>query len=365
MDHSASGTAKTQGLFLALDGRQSGPFDSDQIREMWNQRKITSQTLCWQEGLPSWVPFEKMAGSLGICATVPPLPSGPVPPPLPPLPPSNRRVEPRSSVSGKMTKGFWILAVVAAGAVGAAKVAQDYSGSSLPVEPVGENSSPLAPVPAKERRPSATANNSGTVRSVAPSASQTIRFQKEDLYNQGSAEDKKALANSLPSEVFPTISSDMTNLISLVINSGSGAEKILGRTVPENREAVTKKIEEFKTNLKQAGTITTVSVPNFLFTRSCQGVHIFSRPESVKAKWISRSGNEWTATVHMNAAPAIPKIPKEKGVLMGIPNQGEWNAYIDIFRIDYNEKWQVRDIRLDVFTSVQVDPPVAAPEPVK
>ncbi len=66
-------------FFVAVDGKQAGPFDVRQLTEQAKNGTLTRQAMVWKQGMAGWA----AAGSLnelgGVFATVPP--------PLPPLPP--------------------------------------------------------------------------------------------------------------------------------------------------------------------------------------------------------------------------------------------------------------------------------------
>lgn len=42
---------------MLLDGGQSGPFTTSQLKAMWTAGKLTSETLYWSEGLADWFPL--------------------------------------------------------------------------------------------------------------------------------------------------------------------------------------------------------------------------------------------------------------------------------------------------------------------
>ena len=83
MEQSMVGTSKSVVIYLGLDGQQKGPFEIEQIQAMWSEGKITPQTLCWQEGSPTWEPFANISESFGIRIVTPPSLPVQLPPPLP------------------------------------------------------------------------------------------------------------------------------------------------------------------------------------------------------------------------------------------------------------------------------------------
>jgi hypothetical protein len=59
-------------FFLAIDGKQAGPFDLPTLRQQSAGGQLTSQTLVWKAGMPNWT----AAGAVGELAGLfaPPLP---------------------------------------------------------------------------------------------------------------------------------------------------------------------------------------------------------------------------------------------------------------------------------------------------
>jgi membrane protease subunit (stomatin/prohibitin family) len=62
--------------FVALDGKQAGPFDRPELQEHARSGKLTGDTLVWRKGMGQWT----KAGEVSDLADV----IGSVPPPLPP-----------------------------------------------------------------------------------------------------------------------------------------------------------------------------------------------------------------------------------------------------------------------------------------
>ncbi len=65
-------------FFLALDGKQAGPFDAHTLAQLVRKGTLTRETLVWKQGMSQWTP----AGQVPDLATsfAPPAPA---PPPLP------------------------------------------------------------------------------------------------------------------------------------------------------------------------------------------------------------------------------------------------------------------------------------------
>ena len=54
-------------IYLVLGGNSSGPYDRRQVDDMYRTGKVTNQTLCWWNGLNSWVPLSRLlAGNLNV-----------------------------------------------------------------------------------------------------------------------------------------------------------------------------------------------------------------------------------------------------------------------------------------------------------
>lgn len=63
--------------FVALDGKQAGPFEAAQLQENVASGKMNRQTLVWQQGMAKWTPAEEVPALASIFAAVPPpLPQG-------------------------------------------------------------------------------------------------------------------------------------------------------------------------------------------------------------------------------------------------------------------------------------------------
>ena len=62
--------------FLALDGKQAGPFSLEQLRAGWKNGTYPPDSLYWQEGMNDWQPLESMRSAL---EQAPPVPAAPAP----------------------------------------------------------------------------------------------------------------------------------------------------------------------------------------------------------------------------------------------------------------------------------------------
>jgi membrane protease subunit (stomatin/prohibitin family) len=62
--------------FVAIEGKQTGPFDMQTLASQASMGRLTQQTLVWAQGMPQWAPAGQVPALAGIFANVPP--------PLPP-----------------------------------------------------------------------------------------------------------------------------------------------------------------------------------------------------------------------------------------------------------------------------------------
>ncbi len=42
--------------YAVVDGAQAGPFSPEEMRRLWDERRIDNATLVWKEGMENWVP---------------------------------------------------------------------------------------------------------------------------------------------------------------------------------------------------------------------------------------------------------------------------------------------------------------------
>jgi membrane protease subunit (stomatin/prohibitin family) len=59
-------------LFVAIDGKQVGPFDLPQLKDLAMQRKIDLDTLVWKDGMPGWAAASSLPEAAAAFAGVPP-----------------------------------------------------------------------------------------------------------------------------------------------------------------------------------------------------------------------------------------------------------------------------------------------------
>lgn len=59
-------------LFVALDGKQAGPFDLPRLMELAMQRQIDRDTLVWKAGMPAWAAAATLPELAAAFAGVPP-----------------------------------------------------------------------------------------------------------------------------------------------------------------------------------------------------------------------------------------------------------------------------------------------------
>jgi membrane protease subunit (stomatin/prohibitin family) len=59
-------------FFVAVNGKQAGPFDLNAIREAINLGQITRQTLVWQQGMANWTAAESVPQLQSLFGSAPP-----------------------------------------------------------------------------------------------------------------------------------------------------------------------------------------------------------------------------------------------------------------------------------------------------
>jgi len=64
--------------FVAIEGKQTGPFDMQTLASQASSGRLTQQTLVWTQGMAQWTPAGQVPALAGVFANVPP-----------PLPPSS------------------------------------------------------------------------------------------------------------------------------------------------------------------------------------------------------------------------------------------------------------------------------------
>jgi len=50
--------------FVAIDGKTSGPFKGQQIRNKLNQGKLLESDFIWREGMKKWLPLSEITGEI-------------------------------------------------------------------------------------------------------------------------------------------------------------------------------------------------------------------------------------------------------------------------------------------------------------
>lgn len=63
-------------LFVAVDGQQTGPFDTNTLQQQIKAGRLTRESLVWKEGMAQWTPAGEVAEVAKLFGAVPP----PVPP---------------------------------------------------------------------------------------------------------------------------------------------------------------------------------------------------------------------------------------------------------------------------------------------
>ena len=62
-------------FYVAVDGKQTGPFDINTLKQMVSQNKINKEALVWKEGMSNW----SAAGEVSEISNI----FGSIPPPIP------------------------------------------------------------------------------------------------------------------------------------------------------------------------------------------------------------------------------------------------------------------------------------------
>jgi len=71
--NAAAGPARTpSAFFLALDGKQAGPFSEDEVSRLITQGTVTKATYVWKAGMPKWDLCENVPEVLRLVALCPP-----------------------------------------------------------------------------------------------------------------------------------------------------------------------------------------------------------------------------------------------------------------------------------------------------
>jgi len=63
---------KTIAYYLAIKGKQEGPFDQEQLRGLVNEGAMTAATLVWKEGLENWIEADKVGELKELFSQTPP-----------------------------------------------------------------------------------------------------------------------------------------------------------------------------------------------------------------------------------------------------------------------------------------------------
>lgn len=62
----------TLSFFAAVDGKQSGPFDLNALKQMATDRRVTKETLFWREGMAGWTAGSELPELASVFGGVPP-----------------------------------------------------------------------------------------------------------------------------------------------------------------------------------------------------------------------------------------------------------------------------------------------------
>ncbi|MBK7888522.1 MAG: DUF4339 domain-containing protein [Bacteroidetes bacterium] len=67
---------KLSQLYVAIDGKQNGPFSEQELIKLIQDKKLTKQTFVWKPGMAAWEIAEKVTDALNLFSMLPPpLPS--------------------------------------------------------------------------------------------------------------------------------------------------------------------------------------------------------------------------------------------------------------------------------------------------
>ena len=58
--------------YLAVEGKQAGPFDMGALQVKARSGELTRETLAWRQGMPQWTPAGQVAELANLFGTVPP-----------------------------------------------------------------------------------------------------------------------------------------------------------------------------------------------------------------------------------------------------------------------------------------------------
>jgi membrane protease subunit (stomatin/prohibitin family) len=59
-------------IFIAVDGKQTGPFDENALKQMITQNQLTKDSLVWKTGMSGWVKASELAELTKLFSNVPP-----------------------------------------------------------------------------------------------------------------------------------------------------------------------------------------------------------------------------------------------------------------------------------------------------
>ncbi len=69
-------------LYLAIGGKQYGPYNYAQLKQFVPTGQLTAETLVWKQGMSTWMPAGQVAELSSLFMAVPPIPSAPPVPPI-------------------------------------------------------------------------------------------------------------------------------------------------------------------------------------------------------------------------------------------------------------------------------------------
>lgn len=71
-DASVKNQDKDYGYFVVFEGKQAGPFSSDELSRLILEKKVLRESLVWRNGISEWKKAEDIPDVLKLFALVPP-----------------------------------------------------------------------------------------------------------------------------------------------------------------------------------------------------------------------------------------------------------------------------------------------------
>jgi membrane protease subunit (stomatin/prohibitin family) len=65
----------TTGFYVAIDGKQKGPYDTTKLSKMISENKFSSESLVWKEGMENWTKASDIEELASLFSIAPPIPN--------------------------------------------------------------------------------------------------------------------------------------------------------------------------------------------------------------------------------------------------------------------------------------------------